>query len=181
MITAKILLAYLLQSADVTGLTIDTTKIDPQEAYCLAENVFYEARSEDIKGQFAVASVTLNRTKDGRFPNTVCNVVQQTARSRITNSIVCAFSWYCENNKKGREIPVKNRDGTINQNVVDQFQIASIVAITVLGGAAEDNTKGATHFHNPSTSNPAWKHELKKTVSLGNHDFYRMAPMKIIE
>ena len=174
MITAKILLAYLLQSVDISGLTIDTTQIDPQEVYCLAENIYYEARNEDIRGQFAVASVTLNRTKDGRYPNTVCGVVQQSARSRITNGLVCAFSWYCENDKKGKEIPVKNRDGSINQAVIDQFQIASIVAITVLSGNVEDNTKGATHFHNPFTSNPAWKYQLTKTMRVGNHDFYKL-------
>lgn len=173
MLTAKVLLAYLLQSADISGLSIDTSKIDPQEVYCLAENIYYEARSEDIRGQFAVASVTLNRTKDARFPNTVCGVVQQSARSRITNRLVCAFSWYCENDKKGKEIPVKNKDGSVNQAVVDQFQIASIVAITVLSGNVEDNTKGATHFHNPYTSNPAWRLEMTKTMAIGNHTFYK--------
>lgn len=175
MITAKLLLAYLLQSADVTGLTSDEiSKINPQEAYCLAENIYYEARSEDIRGQFAVASVTLNRAKDPRFPSTVCGVVKQTARSQITNRIVCAFSWYCEKDKSGREIPVKNKDGSVNQAVVDQFQVASIVAITMLSGNVEDNTKGATHFHNPNTSNPAWSKSLVKTMSVGNHDFYRL-------
>jgi spore germination cell wall hydrolase CwlJ-like protein len=177
MITAKILLAYLLQTASITGLAVDTSKIDPQEAFCLAQNIYYEARSEDIQGQFAVASVTLNRAKDPRFPSTICNVVQQSTHSRVNNRLVCAFSWYCENDKKGKEIPVKNKDGSVNQAVVDQFQIASIVAITMLGGNVEDNTKGATHFHNPFTSNPAWARELRKTMRVGNHDFYKLAPV----
>jgi spore germination cell wall hydrolase CwlJ-like protein len=178
MITAKLLLAYLISTANIVGIDVDTSKVDPEQAYCLAENIYYEARNEDIRGQFAVASVTLNRANDGRFPNTVCAVVKQTAVSRISKQLVCAFSWYCENDKKGREIPVRNKDGTINQRVVDQFQVASIVAITVLGGDVEDNTNGATHFHNPHTSNPAWKHELIKTMSVGNHDFYKLYPAK---
>jgi len=173
MITAKLLLAYLLQSADISGLAIDTSKIDPQEAYCLAENVYYEARNEDIRGQFAVASVTLNRVHDPRFPKTICEVVKFEARSHITNKLVCAFSWYCENDKRGKEIPVRNKDGTINQYVVDQFQVASIVAITAMSGAVHDNTKGATHFHNPFTSHPSWRFELQKTMRVGNHDFYK--------
>lgn len=176
MITAKILLTYLLQLVNIGGLPVDTTQIDQQEVYCMAENIYYEARNEDIKGQFAVASVTLNRTKDARFPSTVCGVVQQSARSKITNRLVCAFSWYCENDKKGKEIPVRNSDGSVNQAVVDQFQVASIVAITVLSGNVEDNTKGATHFHNPFTSSPAWKSQLTKTMSVGNHDFYKLSP-----
>jgi N-acetylmuramoyl-L-alanine amidase len=173
MITAKVLLAYLLRFTDISGVTVDTSQIDPQEAYCLAENIYYEARNEDIRGQYAVASVTLNRTKDPRFPDTVCGVVQQTGKSRASQRIVCAFSWYCENNRKGKDIPVRNKDGSINQAIVDQFQIASIVAITVLGGNVDDNTKGATHFHNPFTSSPGWANALQKTMRVGNHDFYK--------
>lgn len=174
MITAKLLLAYILSSASILGVNIDTSKIDPEEAYCLAENIYYESKSEDIRGQFAVGAVTLNRVNDGRFPSTVCDVVKQANIHRVTKKVVCAFSWYCENDKKGKEIPVRNKDGTINQIVVDQFQVASIVAVQLLGGNVEDNTDGATHFHNPFTSQPGWRHEMKKTLRVGNHDFYRM-------
>lgn len=178
MMTAKLLLAYLLQSASVVGIDVDTSKVDLEQAYCLAKNIYYEARNEDIRGQFAVASVTLNRANDPRFPTTVCEVVKQTTISNVSKRIVCQFSWYCEADKKGKEIPVKNRDGTINQQVVDQFQVASIVAITALGGNVVDNTNGATHFHNPFTSSPAWKHTLRKTMRVGNHDFYKLPPVK---
>ena len=173
MITAKILLAYLLQTASIVGLDVDTSKIDPEQAYCLAENIYYEARNEDIQGQFAVASVTLNRVNDSRFPNTICGVVKQMTVARASKKLVCAFSWYCESDKKGKEIPVRNKYGPINQNVVNQFQVASIVAIEVLGGNVEDNTRGATHFHNPFTSHPSWRKKLKKTMRVGNHDFYK--------
>lgn len=178
MMTAKMLLLYLLQTVNIVGVDVDTSRVDPEQAFCLAENIYYESRSEDIRGQFAVASVTLNRVNDSRFPNTICGTVKQSAISRINHKLVCAFSWYCENDKKGREIPVRNKDGTINQQVVDQFQIASIVAIKILTGNVEDNTHGATHFHNPITSHPSWRKTLKKTVSIGNHDFYKLQPPK---
>ena len=42
---------------------------------CLALNIYHEARGEPIEGQRAVASVTLNRTLDPRWPSTVCGVV----------------------------------------------------------------------------------------------------------
>lgn len=174
MLTAKILLAYLLQTANIVGIDVDTSKIDPDQAFCLAENIYYEARNEDIRGQFAVASVTLNRANDARFPSTICEVVKQTAISRISKRVVCAFSWYCENDKKGKEIPVNNKDGSINQQVVDQFQLATIVAIEVLAGNVDDNTDGATHFHNPHTSKPTWRTSFTKTERIGNHDFYKM-------
>lgn len=173
MITAKFLLVYLLQTASLIGIDVDTSKIDVDQAFCLAENIYYESANEDIQGQYAVASVTLNRANDPRFPKTICEVVRQTAVSKVGNKLVCAFSWYCERDRKGKEIPVRNRDGSINQTEVDRFQIASIVAITVLGGNIPDNTNGATHFHNPFTSQPAWRNTLKKTMRIGNHDFYK--------
>lgn len=176
MISAKLLLTYLLQTITIAGVPVDTTMIDIEQAYCLAENIYYEARSESVKGQVAVASVTLNRANDPRFPNTICGVVRQSAISRVTKESVCAFSWYCE--KKGKEIPLRNKDGSVNQPVVDQFQSATIVAIKVLGGYVEDNTFGATHFHNPFTSQPSWTAEMKKTMRIGNHDFYKLAPIK---
>lgn len=178
MITAKLLLVYLLHTAGSVGIDVDTTNIDVDQAYCLAENIYYESKGEDIQGQFAVASATLNRVNDSRFPKTVCDVVKQSATSKKSNKLVCAFSWYCENDKRGREIPVRNRDGSINQNVVDQFQVASIVAITMLGGEVQDNTHGATHFHNFHTCHPSWAGELRKTLRVGNHDFYKLPPPK---
>jgi len=155
------------------GLDVDVSKIDVNEAYCLAENIYYESRNEDIRGQFAVASVTLNRVNDERYPSTVCDVVRQVNISRETKKPVCMFSWYCENDRKGKSIPVKNKDGSINQAVVDQFQVASIVAIQMLSGKIEDNTKGSTHFHNPTTSSPSWRHTMRRMLRVGNHDFYK--------
>ena len=44
---------------------------------CMADNIYFEARNQGTAGWSAVASVTLNRVKDKRFPNTVCEVVKQ--------------------------------------------------------------------------------------------------------
>ena len=44
---------------------------------CLAEALYFEARGESVKGQFAVADVILNRVESPLFPKTVCGVVQQ--------------------------------------------------------------------------------------------------------
>ena len=44
---------------------------------CIALNVYYEARSEPLEGQYAVAHVVLNRVASPRFPDDACTVVQQ--------------------------------------------------------------------------------------------------------
>ena len=60
------------------------------EIFCLEKNIYFESRDQPWIGQIDVAQVTLNRVKDGRFPNTICKVVKQ--RKNRT----CQFSWYCD-------------------------------------------------------------------------------------
>ena len=47
------------------------------ELYCMAMNIYFEAKSEPKAGQYAVADVTLNRVNDSRYPNSICEVVLQ--------------------------------------------------------------------------------------------------------
>jgi len=42
---------------------------------CLAQALYYEARSEPLDGQLLVAEVVLNRVKHEDFPDTVCEVI----------------------------------------------------------------------------------------------------------
>ena len=53
------------------------TENEEPELYCLAINIYHEARADHIAGQYAVADVVLNRVQDTRYPNTICEVVKQ--------------------------------------------------------------------------------------------------------
>ena len=64
---------WLVQQPPATG--------DEQWA-CLAEAIYFEARGESIKGQFAVAEVILNRVDSRSFPDTVCGVITQGGERR---------------------------------------------------------------------------------------------------
>ena len=67
---------------------------------CMSYAIYFEARSEPIVAQPAVAQVVMNRVDDHRFPNTVCEVVTDGLRySWDSRKIVrdqCAFSFYCD-------------------------------------------------------------------------------------
>lgn len=173
MIDAKLILLYLLQSTDVSSWGVDPKTIDYDEAYCMAQNIYYEAKSEDIRGQYAVAHATLNRVNDPRFPKTVCEVVKQVGISP-SGKKACAFSWYCDG--KSDEVPVRKQNGEPNKAAEKQFKTASKVAILTLSGKSEDITNGATHFHNPYISSPSWAKKLIKTLTIGNHSFYKQRP-----
>jgi len=173
MISAKLLLAYILQTGAV-GMNIDPSVIDIEQAYCLAKNIYYEAGGESTRGQIAVASVTLNRVNDPRFPDTVCDVVKQSIILKNSKKRICAFSWYCEKDIENIDVPIRRKDGSINEQVYKKFQEVSILAIKILSGKVKDNTSGATHFYNPSLAQPAWADELRLTATIGNHNFHKL-------
>ena len=59
---------------------------------CLTSAVYYEAGSEPVDGQRAVAQVVLNRVRHPAFPSTVCDVVYQGS----TRATGCQFTFTCD-------------------------------------------------------------------------------------
>ena len=53
------------------------SRIEAPELYCLAENIYHEARSDSFVGQIAVADVVLNRVVSSAYPNSICSVVKE--------------------------------------------------------------------------------------------------------
>ena len=125
---------------------------DKKQIQCMAENTYFEAGHEPVKGRIAVNNVVLNRAKDDRFPSTPCGVInQRTAR-------VCQFSWKCEGGKR-------IRDGVA-------FAKAREIAEHVYLGNYGDVTKGAKFYH-ADYVNPSWGRVFDRTTKIGAHIFYR--------
>ena len=121
---------------------------------CLALNVYFEARSDSMEGQYAVAHVVMNRVQSNRFPSDVCSVVTQHRKGRT-----CQFSWYCDGKSdKPREAYA--------------WAYAQMVAADVLQGNVNDITLGATHYH-ANYVRPYWADKLEYTVTYGSHLFYK--------
>ena len=58
LITIKSVLLSMMVS--YAPYNVDGVKIDPEQALCLATNVYHEAKGESLAGKSAVAHVTLN-------------------------------------------------------------------------------------------------------------------------
>lgn len=127
---------------------------------CIAMAVYFEARSEPIAGQLAVAQVVINRTMSDRFPDTPCEVVTQGAVNKAGQPIRnrCQFSFWCD----GKKEAIHNHEA---------WRTAEEVASAALA-ATLDITEGATFYHTPDVS-PSWRHGKIKTVQLGHHIFYK--------
>jgi spore germination cell wall hydrolase CwlJ-like protein len=64
------------------------TPATQKQLTCLAQNIYYEARSEEFDGKVAVAQVTLNRANSGKFPDTICGVVHQRTVRTVDNKSI---------------------------------------------------------------------------------------------
>jgi spore germination cell wall hydrolase CwlJ-like protein len=122
---------------------------------CLSEALYFEARGETVKGQFAVAEVILNRVKSSRFPDTVCEVIRQGTGERYR----CQFTYTCDGHKE----------------IIDEPRAharVSKVARAILDGKVPALTDGATHYHTTAV-NPRWSRTYTRTAKIGVHIFYR--------
>lgn len=114
-----------------------------KEVRCLAEAIWQEARGESRTGQQAVAQVVINRTRDNRWPNTICKVVFQPRQFTWT-------AWW--------------KDWQADRKT---WELAYIILQT--NKAIPGFT--ATHFHSV-TVKPWWSKKLIKLGKIGNHVFY---------
>jgi spore germination cell wall hydrolase CwlJ-like protein len=164
---------------NVTGRDID----------CLAKNIYYEAGAESEEGKVAVAMVTINRVRDGRFGKTICSVVdQKTVRVKsiektevrmvqggffgnpekqtvktitMQNVDVCQFSWRCVLVRKP-----KDQDS--------RWQASQEVAARLLKGDYiqwQLKYSDALYFHATSIK-PAWAKGKQHVARVGGHHFY---------
>jgi spore germination cell wall hydrolase CwlJ-like protein len=168
----------------IVDITITSKDID-----CLARNIYYEAGGEPEEGKVAVAMVTINRVRDGRFGKTICSVVDQrvqTVRSRevtttkmiqagwfgrpeariettkvVQNISVCQFSWRCMFVHKPKDTD-------------DRWEESQRVAKQLLKGdymTWQDKYSNALYFH-ATAIRPVWARQKQYVARIGGHYFY---------
>jgi N-acetylmuramoyl-L-alanine amidase len=121
--------------------------VSDSELRCLATAVYFEAKSEPLAGQLAVARVVMNRAESGRFASTLCGVVKQPSQ----------FSFV----RRGGFPAISN--GAQWRNAVGVAQVA-------MKDLYQSPVRDALYFHAKRVS-PAWG--KRQVASLGNHIFYR--------
>ena len=126
---------------------------------CIALNIYFEARSEDLLGKVAVGSVVMNRIAHERFPDSACEVVYQAEyHSGTLVRHRCQFSWFCDGKS---DIPTDSLTWTESLWLADR----------ILDNLYPDFTEGALWYHADSVT-PYWSKQLNRTVTIDNHLFY---------
>lgn len=116
----------------------------------LAEAGYYEARGENDIGVVSVLHTILNRVnKEGRWPNTIKEVVYQSKQF--------SYTW----------------DGSLKKGMNDTYQVDRmlVVAYDVLHGLIGSPVGSSDHYHTVYV-NPSWSKHLNYTYHVGNHIFY---------
>ncbi len=125
----------------------DAPDASSDELKCLATAIYYEAKSEPLAGQLAVAEVILNRTTSGRFPSKVCSVVTQRGQFAFVH---------------GGQLPTPPANG--------QWKKALAVAQVAQKDLWDSPVPNALYFH-ARYSKASWNRP--RVGQVGNHVFYR--------
>jgi len=135
---------------DLSGMVAElrSAEAGSDQLECLAGAIYFESKSEPLKGQLAVGHVIANRAHSGKYPSSYCGVVYQRGQ----------FSFV-----RGRSMPHINRAGM-------QWKNAVAVANIVDRDLQPSPVGKAVSFHARRVS-PGWR--MTKVASIGNHVFYR--------
>ncbi len=144
-------------SIEFSNQTLDYLSLSDvnHQVKCLAEAIYFEARGENVIGQYAVAEVILNRVDNKQFPNSVCKVVSEGA----TKLHSCQFSYNCD-----------GKPEYIND--LKSYKRILKLSNMFYGGTIRLLTGGATFYHSKDVA-PSWTTKLKKTREIGRHIFYK--------
>lgn len=127
--------------------------LNDEEMLCLQQNIYFEARNESEEGLYAVAFVTLNRTANPKFPDSVCGVVWQRKQ----------FSWTHDG----------KRDRPNLANVLERraWEKAGRVAREVVSGEIPSVIGDAVYYHADYVA-PRWAKKMVEVAEVGSHIFY---------
>ncbi len=145
-------------AAPSTAILASATPLAQLRAHdCLAQAIYYEARSESEDGQRAVAQVVLNRVRHPAWPNSVCGVVYQ-GPMRVGGG--CQFTFTC--------------DGSLSYRPHGPgWAQARRLAAEALAGRVFEPV-GLSTFYHANYVMPRWAPRLLKTAVIGTHLFYRL-------
>ncbi len=120
---------------------------------CMSQALYYEARSDSLKGQVAVGTVIMNRVRSPAYPSTVCEVVHQGG----TGIAECQFSFFCDSK---HERPADKR----------AWALALDISVSVLEGARVIELEDSLWYHRKEL-NISWSAQMRR-VEIGDHAFF---------
>lgn len=145
--------ATLVDAAEATADASNSAataaaSVDERELDCMAKVVHHEAANQSRRGQLAVAQLIRNRAESGRFPATICGVVNQPGQFFQTASY---------NPRRSSA----------------QWAMAVDVSREALSRGSPDVIPGAMFYHAAYQAPTRWFRTRERVAQLEDHVFYR--------
>lgn len=156
------ILIVATSSATTAAIPESMAKEVLEDYECMALNIYFETRGQNLADSAAVADVVLNRKLDMRYPSTVCGVVKDAVLNSNGQPVrnKCQFSWFCDGKS---DTPHDKRS----------WERSKIIAAQVMfDGRFRGITEGSTHYH-ATYVNPRWASSLVLIGRIGSHIYYR--------
>ncbi len=128
-------------------------QVSQADVSCLTQNIYFEAEYGNYNDKLAVATVTLNRVRDDKFPKSVCAVVWQRRGHR------CQFNWTCDGKSDRIKYPNK-------------YAASLQVAKEVLHYDKRSSIIGNALFFHSKRVRPGWSYRMRRVANIGQHIFY---------
>ncbi|MFW2831426.1 cell wall hydrolase [Sphingomonas sp. ID0503] len=140
-----------VKAATLAGLVEQRAdhEADDRDEACLASTIYYEAKSESLEGQLAVAEVVINRSKSGKFPAGICSVITQPSQFGFVRA---------------------GRYNTPPQSSA-AWKKAVAIARIAMDGEWQSEASDSLYFH-AARVRPSWP-GAKRVAQIGAHIFYR--------
>lgn len=156
----KYILLILMLVPFAVGAKIETGLTPLQ---CMTANIYFEARSESIKGMEAVAHVTMNRVKSKRYPKSVCAVVFQRKQ----------FSWTHQKSWKEINKIVSGSVRGMKKHDRIAYEKAHKIAVQSMIGLANVPGLDNSMFYHATYVKPRWASKMQRVAKIGVHIFYK--------
>jgi N-acetylmuramoyl-L-alanine amidase len=120
------------------------------EVECLSKIIYHEARGESLKGKKAVGMVAINRSKNSKFPSSICAVMLQPKQ----------FSWVRKRPKIKDHVLKRKIDG-IARTLYNSYHVK------------KSTPNGLGHLRSALFFRSGSRPNKKQVAKVGQHRFYR--------
>ena len=147
----------LMQRFDADDFYLTALPAEEQhQVLCIALNMYHEARNSSVDDQLMTGFVVLNRTGDGRWRPSACEVVWQ------RSSRGAQFSWTKDGKSDMPREPAA-------------WDRAKVLAFLVWSGLTDDISADRTHYHAIKIAKkPSWASKATDKLEVGKHVYMKV-------
>jgi hypothetical protein len=135
-----------------------------KDAYIIITTIYNEGRSNGERGMHGILNVIMNRSNNDLAK--AAKICLEPKQFSVWNGINNKYQ-YSEKLKQKMINDINTPDGKMYLKARELVSLAANNQLT-------DITGGAKFYYNPKLVKPSWSKKMKKTATIGSHNFYKL-------